>query len=461
MVRSVCASRIDVQKLISKYGLAAHLAIAAVAPLFLSPIPVLWLSMMTAFWILLEPSRIGNEMLHNARARIITAIVKDPIFWVMIILMIVAAVRALNTGVAMVYDAENAKWSLGVPNLPLMPGSVEGCGFAIFALATAVMVTLIGARHALGRSARAATVLLMALLAGVGFGVEILIAKDVPNLFSAMVNPSFVSPSFRGSVAGIFSLAALVSLTDVFERRWWKALTFAVIALMLNATATFVLSPFPVIVLFLIAFIPVVLYSFVYLRIKMGNLTDFKYLVLLGIGLVLAVVCSMSILPDDLLMDKISPFEAMDMLLPDKFLEWRGALSDICFRVWRDRPWLGTGLGSFGLDLRFFATPQDWSVLSPLQSAPLNGYWLILAERGVVGAFLLVVPVVLLLISYIHRLVLGIRSLPHPICIATMVMIIVAAVEMLGDCSFLEPGAVIALTTLFVIGTNGFQKESK
>ena len=65
------------QKLIAKYGTAAHLALLAAAPLFLFPfLPdeaiatvLLFLSLPAAVWTLMEPSVLDGEKLHTARER--------------------------------------------------------------------------------------------------------------------------------------------------------------------------------------------------------------------------------------------------------------------------------------------------------------------------------------------------------------------------------------------------------
>ena len=86
------------QKLIGKYGLAAHLALVVVAPLFFTPTAVLWLSALAVVWFFLEPSRIGFEQLHDARRRILSSLWKDAVFWVFLALTVIAGIRFANGG---------------------------------------------------------------------------------------------------------------------------------------------------------------------------------------------------------------------------------------------------------------------------------------------------------------------------------------------------------------------------
>ena len=93
------------QKAIAKYGLAAHLALLSVAPLLLFPFctapdiatVVLWFSLVGAWWIVLEPSLRGGEMLHDARRRVWRSIARDPLFWVLVVFAALAGIRALKT----------------------------------------------------------------------------------------------------------------------------------------------------------------------------------------------------------------------------------------------------------------------------------------------------------------------------------------------------------------------------
>ena len=81
----------------------------AVAPLFLFPFcgapaiasVLLWLSLAGVWWILMEPSLRGGEMLHDARRRVWRAVGRDPLFWTLLVVVAITGVRALNTGIAM------------------------------------------------------------------------------------------------------------------------------------------------------------------------------------------------------------------------------------------------------------------------------------------------------------------------------------------------------------------------
>ena len=137
-------------KAISKYGLAAHLALLAVAPLFLFPFcgdawtarVVLWLALLAAAWTALEPSRRADETLHDARFRVASSVARDPLFWLSLLLVLIVAIRWLNGGVAMEYDAEIRAWGLTEATVPFLPGGVTGSGYLPFAAAVGAAVLM-------------------------------------------------------------------------------------------------------------------------------------------------------------------------------------------------------------------------------------------------------------------------------------------------------------------------------
>ena len=216
------------QKLIAKYGLAAHLALVVVAPLFLSPTAVLWISSLSAVWFLMEPSRIGYEQLHEARDRVLEATTRDPVFWVLLALTVISGVRFANGGVSLAYDAEAAKWSVASPKISFLPGSVDGSGYPAFAGVVAVFVSIVAARHALGRSARLAFLLIASSLSALGVAVMIVMAMCADASALQAMTAHFENPVFAGSVFGVHFTAAVAALLSSFEKRWFKVMPLAV-----------------------------------------------------------------------------------------------------------------------------------------------------------------------------------------------------------------------------------------
>jgi hypothetical protein len=163
-----------VQKFISKYALAAHLALAAVAPLPLmrffeasAATAMLWITGFAFVWMLLSPSVFSGERINEARRRLVRSMFSDPLIWVMVLLVLTSGVRALNGGIKMAYDAETMVWSISPAAFPLLPGTVDGCGYLPFATSVLAAVLIAGCRHALGKAARMAFCFTASALAGV------------------------------------------------------------------------------------------------------------------------------------------------------------------------------------------------------------------------------------------------------------------------------------------------------
>lgn len=447
------------QKLITKYGLAAHLAFLAVAPLFLSPVPIFWIAALGVVWLIMEPSRIGDEMLHGARRRVAGALVRDPLFWVLLVLCVLSGVRALNDGVMMSYDAELGNWTLARPNWPILPGCVKGdVGGLHLAMAVSLFVVTMGCAHALGRSARSAFALCAAAVSSCHLLIVSFFCRADQASFLQQVACSGENPAYSGMVYGILLLLAIVSLCAVFENRWWGALPLTAVALIGNALGLFLFAPPYLTALFGCALILLLLYSFVYLRVKIGRLSDFKYLVVVGLSLTFAGMAAMTILPESALAEKLAPFQTGDFL-PRNLFPAREALSRISLSIWKEHPWLGTGLGSFAMDLNFHAAEADWRVISPLQVAPLNGYWLLLVERGVIGVFCIVVPLMMALIAYVLRIAQAARQLPHPMAFTAVIVLIVAGASLLLDCSALMSSAYLFVLPMIALSANAFAKK--
>lgn len=449
------------QTLISKYGLAAHLALVAVAPLFLSAGAVIWLSVLGAVWLVMEPSRIGNEMLHDARRRVTRSLAFDPLFWVLLALLVVSIIRMFNVGIAAAYDAETSRWSISDAALPLMPGSVEGSAFPLVGCAAAALVSVSGCRHCLGRSARGAFALVASMLSAVGAYVWALLCQEGSEVALSAVECPLTDPSFAGGAYGIFLVCAVVSLVVAFESSWRKVMPLTILGISGNLLGLFLFSPPAIAAAYAAVTVIIFIYAFVYLRLRLARTAEFKFLVFFGMGVALAVVLAEWLLSRSFVDSRTMPY-LTGAFVPDGYLESRAVISEIVARAWKTQPWLGFGYGSFPIVFQFNAMPSDWEVVSSLQKAVPNGYLMLLVERGVVGAFFLAVPLVLLLVTYVRRLVLGVmRSMPNPLSWVGFLILIVAALETLFDASFLAPGTAVALVSVFALSAAAFPKEMR
>ena len=450
------------QKLITKYGLAAHLALLAVAPLFLSPHCILWLCALASIWLLMEPSRIGSETLSEARRRVRRAMGRDPLFWLLSIVVLYAAIRWINGGVALTYDAELTVWSISPPLFPVLPGSVDTAGYPEFAAAVALLIVVEGCRHALGKSARMAFLLLASALVGADSVVmSVMLLHRWPALQVA-IGCELTNPKFIGSAMGIYWLAGTVALLAAYERKWVKAMPLTLLSIGGTSAGLFMFAPPMVQVVFVAAELVLILYSFVYARKYLRGSGEFKYLVTFSLAMTLAGVLIVTALPSEALSSRIAAYKTGAFFV-DGFRSVRDALATVSMKICKVHPWVGTGLGSFPIDLRFHATEVEWAVVPAGQLAPLNGYWLLLVERGIVGCVLIACALVFLLWTFGVRLLKGVRVAfpPHPACWMGVLALVVLLAETAVDGSCFIPGMFAAVSAFLAISAASFPKEDR
>ena len=161
-------------KLITKYGLATHLALLASFPCALMPflsahalgVTILWLSALAGLWLLVEPSILAGEHLSSARSRVRSDIIRNPVFWFFLVAIGFAAVRLLNGGVELCYDVEQGNWIVAKPAVEALPASAGESGFLPFSAVVGIGVLSLGVIHGLGLSARISFGLLTGFLLG-------------------------------------------------------------------------------------------------------------------------------------------------------------------------------------------------------------------------------------------------------------------------------------------------------
>ena len=447
------------QKLIGKYGLAAHLALVVVAPLFFTPTTVIWLSVLAVLWFLKEPSRVGFEQLHDARKRVLSSLWRDPVFWVFLLLTVIAGVRAANSGVALAYDAETASWSVTSPMCTFLPGSADGVGFPFFAGMVAVFVAVSICMHALGRSARFAFILVASTLSALGAGVMLVLLHLGNDAAVKAASLSYQDPSFVGAVFGVHLVGAVAALFFTFDRQWYRAIPLAMLGVAGNTAGLFVFAPPILHCFFAAAAVLMFLYSFVYARKRLPSHAEFKYMVMFGLSITLAWLSAVWALDEAGLEARVEPYLTGDFLAED-YKALRSVLSSISADIWKASPWFGGGLGSFRMELGFHASREQWAVMPALQNAPLNGYWLLLAERGIVGAFLLAVAVLVLAGFFVRNLVSGVvRGLPSPAAWTGLLASMAAVGSVLFSVTLLSPGLAAAVAAYLSVSINAFPKE--
>ena len=457
------------QKAIAKYGLAAHLSLLAVAPLFLFPFfkaseiasVVLWLSLAGFWWILLEPSLRGGEMLHDARRRVATSIGRDPVFWVFLAAAAITGLRALNTGIAMEYDFENRLWSVSSPAVPLFPGVFSSSGTLPFAAVVALGVVVLGCRNAMGSSARMAFMLMASSLSGMAAVMLIALAGRGDAVACAFVTLDAASLHYPGVAFALYLLCGTIAMLAAFDRGWNAAVLLTAFSVGGNAAGMFVFAPALNVAAFAAA--EILLFIFVFAsacRILRGS-GKFRLLVVFSMALVVGGLAVVAVLPDDVVAAKIEPF-IRQSFVPAEMLERRGVLSSAAFRAWTAHPWVGVGIGAFQFSLRFGMSAADWAIVPRGTSAVPNGWWQMLVEHGIVGTLALVLPFGFLLFTYFRRAAGCVRAgrLPGPAVLLAPLSLAALCATAFFDCSLLRADVIVVVGAILAVSAKSFPREA-
>ena len=406
-------------KIISKYGLAAHLGFLAASPVAFAPFLdaaalgrlVLWLSLFVVVWMLFDPSLRMGEHSADARKRVAMELVRDPFLWFFVLAISFALVRWLNSGIALSYDAEQSAWLVQGAEASALPASAGQSGFLPMVAAVGLGVFVLGVRHAIGMYAR----LFCGLTAVVCTGLGGLVAAGgyclgyFPSLSKAAVAGIAQSP-FVGTAFGFFLVLSVVCGMEAERRKWPTARLAYVLAVSGNASALFFFSPPIETVAFLAVTLLLGTYSAVYCA-RVGTLGGFARTVMFTIlGLAVPVLLVLGLSSPELQKAKLQGFNP-ELIFPVEYASLNEAWARIAKGAWLGHPWCGTGVGALGLHVPFLATKADWALLPARPDHALSGYWTLLAERGIVGCSLLAIGLGLLIWFWIARLVEAIASL--------------------------------------------------
>lgn len=457
------------QKFLSKYAVAAHLALLAVSPLFLFPFfgsgvtaeVVFWLSAFSLAWVFMEPSRHADEMLHDARSRVAGEILRDPLFWALGLITILAALRWINNGIGLAFDTEIMRWHLREPLFIALPGALEGRGKFEFSVTLAAWIVLMGVRHSLGKQARLSFVFSSSIFAGVAAVIAVSVAALGSPVALAEAKALFKNPSFPGAVFGIYALAAIVALAGSIEAKWKRINWIPAFAIGGTFAGAFVFAPAPSVLIYAAAAILTAFISMGWLGTVSRGVNALKFFAILFIGVALAVVVVICLAPDDIVAGRIAEIKSLS-LFPKDFPEVRATLSNISFKIWDDAKWLGSGLGTFASQMRFVVEKEDWKVIAFARPAAFSAWWTLLAERGIVGAMMFAIPLGFLVFTILRRIpgIVGHRFFLPGFWLG-LAIVAVAVVENFYDVSFLRPEALLALAAFLAISAGSLPPAKK
>ena len=390
-------------KLITKYGLATHLALLASFPCALMPflseralgITILWLSAFAGLWLLVEPSIRAGEHLSSARARVRLDIVRNPVFWFFLVIIGFAAARWMNGGIALSYDIEQGSWVVSKSAMEALPASAGEAGFLPFAAVVGIAVLALGVIHGLGLSARISFGLVTGFLLGVAglVGATFVCLGVEPFVRFAQVGflpfaPKVDPTPFYGTSFGLALLLSVIAGTQAEGNKWSGARLPFCVAVAGNLAGLLFFSPPLVAVGYVVVVGLFALFAFAHLA-RVGSLGKVAYsltMVIFGAGLAVCLLLAMA--PEAVIKVK-SEGISLATAFPESYKEVSALFERISRSMWQESPWRGAGVGAFNMKIQFLAERDDWQFLAPKVSSALNGYWMILAERGILGCIML------------------------------------------------------------------------
>ena len=398
---------------VSKYGLATHLALAAALPAalaqFLSASTlagiVCWVSLMAFVWMLVEPSVFSGETVSAARRRVIRNVFRDPLAWFLLFSALFAFVRWLNSDVKLAFDAETAAWAVKEPTLTFLPASSGDAGFLPFSLAFAGLLVVVGIKHTLGRNARLWFGVCAGAVSATGGLVASIYAGIGDPAFKSMAMSSFGASYFFGSMYALFLPIAVACGIEAEERGLQKARLFFALAVAGNALGAYVFLPVILSVSYFLisALLAVVALALVKTRTNAAAMA--RAVSMLFFGIVAAVFVFM-VLPEaeNIQGRKLEGLEIEKSFTP-ALADRNEALRRISKTMWLEHPWAGVGVGAFCLQAPFCAAKEDWAVLPAEPKEGSNGYFTLIAERGIVGGLVWLIAAGFLLWFWIARIV--------------------------------------------------------
>ena len=397
---------------VSKYGLATHLALAAALPAALAQFvsagvlsaSMLWVSLSAAIWLLVEPSVLSGETVSAARARVVHRLFRDPLSWFFLVVILFSLVRWLNSGVRLAFDAETATWSVQEASLSFAPASTGDAGFFPLALAVSMGIVALGVKHALGRNARIWFGIATGAISAIGGCAAVVCVGLGFEPIASMALSGLGSPYFQGAMFALFlpiAVACGIQAEGCGMTKTRLVLAWAVAG---NGVGAYFFLPGLLGVSYLVLSVLIAAFSFVSLHRQVGAAATARAASMIAFGVFLAVFSS--ILPpfSDIQKAKMDGLD-LEKAFPPALADRNEALASITKKIWLEHPWSGAGVGAIPLQAPFFAGKDDWTVLPPQPTVGPNGFFTLIAERGISGALLWAIGIGFLLYFWVARLV--------------------------------------------------------
>ncbi len=397
-----------VQRFLTKYGLAFHVACVCLFPIvYLSQprafndVPLLWLSLLVAEMLICLPSVRRNETLADARVRVCRALFWDPFFYVGVGIVSVAVVRLYNSGCELVYMPDADIWQMSLPPVAWAPFSVErSSAIAHLSLMVACVVVGLALRTALGKASKRWLLQTLSCASGLVAIWAIVAVSWKGGTPSGLPMGAVVAA--RGTLFGFWLLLGVGLLTDAMARgqRGKRALFFFGIAG--NLAGMLFFAQVVMVAIFSLLSLLLVVYGIIYLRPLVPRGEQFKlflgYLLLVAI----AVATVAFVVPDNPLSGRVKEALAADGGW-ESWIAARKLRVSAALKIWQDHPWSGVGPNGFYHYVGLSVETKDWSGIKADRACVYQDWLQYLCETGVLGVMFYLAAAVILLVPLCYR----------------------------------------------------------
>jgi hypothetical protein len=403
-----------IQRFFSKYGLAVHLALLAALPLALTPFltaattlasVILWLSAFGAVWFFTQPDLRRGEHISTSRVRLRRELLVDPVCWFMVMALLYALLGWLNTGIALEYSVADVKWFVKEPSWQGMPASADGAGELPFAVALAVAIVVLGVRDGLGAHGRIMFGVVGGMVAGLGgLAAAACVCAGDMSLVAAVSDMGFAAAPFWASFFGVWLVVGLSCVAAAETSKWTHSRVPHILGIAGNVAALMYFAP-PLVAVAWGGLAFVVLFFCSLYIVKTATMGAMVRYLVLAVFAIFIPVCMTMVFMDADFFGRRGALLDVALAFFGEYENQSEVLARLARGMWQERPWLGVGADAFQFHAPFLAAQEDWASLPEKPLYAFNGYWTLLAERGIVGCLLFAVGFSLLAVIFALRCV--------------------------------------------------------
>lgn len=396
------------QRLLTKYGLAFHVACVCLFPfLFLShprafnDVPLLWLSLLVAEMLVCLPSVKRYETLSDARARVYRALLWDPFFYVGLGIVGVAAVRLVNSGCELVYLPDADIWQMSAPPVDWAPFSVgRTAALANLSFLAACVAVGVALRVALGKASK--RWLLQTLSCASGCVAVCLVVQNSLSAPSSLELVDGAMHSAWGTLFGLWLLLGIGLLTDAMARGQRGKSALFLLGVAGNLAGLLFFAHAVMAAVFSVLALLLLLHGLAYLRSIVPRGDQFKLFLGYVLLVVLAVLACVFVFPENPLAVRVKAALSDDSGW-ESWVASRKLRSNAALKIWQEHPWSGVGPDGFGHYVGFSVESKEWGGLKMDRAYVYHDWLQYLCETGVLGVMLFLAAGIILLVPVCYR----------------------------------------------------------